>query len=472
MSNEDVLKSKISRWKKHLTAINKEKEVMFEDKEKTALSDTLSILARAGQGKSINKKQLQKNIDLLASKNDDRMQSNFSSAVAEFVEFVRTMIDKSDDKDIWKMLYADTKDMLGEPKPDEDFDNAIDELLKSLQSENRTKPNDTVVEPKTTPRPKTTTQPKTTTRPTTTTTQPKTTTRPTTTTPKPKTTTQPITSPQPKTTTWNNNDSWSRTTTQPGTTSGGEKFYPSHFSFSKFFEYLTTYGIMTLLGFVPFLMFKWSGYLYNTDHWFWSIVVCILGICAIRIAWVGWLICAAIILPIYICTTSWWLLGVLMALAEVITIYCICLKKSRTPGSLGADIVKKLAGLAVAAAILCGGGYYINSYKNPKPTKTEYANIIGEWHGNINGAPATIAIKAYSKDSLDITVAAKFANTVTHAFYIESSDADGYIMMRDKDGDRYMNGSMRLRIDDSNSSLSGVFVGPTGKEVPASFNKK
>lgn len=464
MSN-DVLKIKIAKWKKNITAINKEKEVMFDDKEKSTFSDTLSILARAGQGKSINKTRLQKNIEQIASKNNDRMQSDFSSAVAEFTEFVRTMIDKSDDdKDIWKKLYAEAKDLLGDPETDEDLDNAIDELLKSLQSDNKNKANDTVVEPKTTPRPKTTTRP--------TTTQPKTTTRPTTTTPQPNTTTRPVTNTQPKTTTWNNNDSWPRSTTQPGNTSGGEKFYPSHFSFSKFFEYITTYGIMTLLGFVPFLAFKWAGYLFDTDHWFWGLVVGFLGICSIGMAWVGWLICACIILPLYICTTSWWLLGVLMALAEVITIYCICLKKSRTPGSLGADIVKKLATLAVAAAILFGGGYYINSYKNPKPTKTEYANIIGEWQGDINGAPATISIKAYSKDSLDITVAAKFANTVTHAFYIESCDADGYIMMRDKDGDRYMNGSMRLRIDDSNSSLSGVFVGPTGKEVPASFNKE
>ncbi len=97
----------------------------------------------------------------------------------------------------------------------------------------------------------------------------------------------------------------------------------THFSFSALGTLILSFGGIALLGLIPFLLLQFGIYLWD-DHWFWALVVWFLALCSIGFAFYGWLAWAAILIPLWICTTSWWWLGALIYLCELIWLYNAC----------------------------------------------------------------------------------------------------------------------------------------------------
>lgn len=98
-----------------------------------------------------------------------------------------------------------------------------------------------------------------------------------------------------------------------------------HFSWKAFGDLLLLYGGAILLGLVPFLIFSWAISLVDSDHWVWGILLILVALGTVSIAWYGWLAAAAILVPIWICTTSLWWIGALILLFEVWLVYSMCL---------------------------------------------------------------------------------------------------------------------------------------------------
>ena len=94
-----------------------------------------------------------------------------------------------------------------------------------------------------------------------------------------------------------------------------------HFSWKALGELVLLYGGAILLGLIPFGLFSWAVSLIDSDHWVWGILMIILALGSISVAWYGWLAAAAIAIPIWICTTSWWWLGGLILLFEAYLVY-------------------------------------------------------------------------------------------------------------------------------------------------------
>lgn len=110
-----------------------------------------------------------------------------------------------------------------------------------------------------------------------------------------------------------------RTVEEPISSSSGG----THFSFKALGKLIASFGGIALLGLIPFLLLQFGIYLWD-DHWFWALVVWFLALCSIGIAFYGWLAWAAILLPLWICTTSWWWLGAIIYIGELIWLYNAC----------------------------------------------------------------------------------------------------------------------------------------------------
>lgn len=110
-----------------------------------------------------------------------------------------------------------------------------------------------------------------------------------------------------------------RTAEEPIISSSGG----THFSFKALGKLIASFGGIALLGLIPFVLLQFGIYLWD-NHWFWALVVWFLAICSIGIAFYGWLAWAAILLPLWICTTSWWWLGAIIYIGELIWLYNAC----------------------------------------------------------------------------------------------------------------------------------------------------
>lgn len=110
-------------------------------------------------------------------------------------------------------------------------------------------------------------------------------------------------------------------------TPNSENYKKSHFSLSQLWSVIVLYIGALFLGSIPFLIGKFSLYLFDTGHWFWGIIVMLIALSSISIAWYGWIAAAALLIPLWLCTTSWWILGAIIFAFEAFFIYCCSLSE-------------------------------------------------------------------------------------------------------------------------------------------------
>lgn len=274
MAKNFLIVKKAKDWRKAYSTIEAEQENRLSAQERQTMEDIKSWIAEAGYTNAGEAKveDLVTLTQFLNKENQDRMQDDYKSAVNTFVSVLEGLVDTyKRNENVWIDFYEEVKNVVGEPRskgdtldltPDEVEENRRLSEMFEEELEKEKKPERVAPRP-IQPRP-----------------------------------VQPKTTPRAK----------------PVRKKG-------HFSWAALIGLAVTYGGLLLLGALPMLIGKLSAYLFDTGHWFFGILVAIGAVVSIGIAWYGWLAAAALLVPIWICTTSWWLLGVLVLLFEAWLVY-------------------------------------------------------------------------------------------------------------------------------------------------------
>lgn len=273
-----LLKKKYRDWTKSYTTIQEGFNQKLSDEEKKAFLWVVQTIVNTGydNNREYDSEQLKQLTDYLLNQNADRLQDSFSAAVNTFVSVTGYLDGKQQsNKNTWYDLYDFAKETginlpaptaAGQPMPGEE-----PEPEEYVTEEEDFVPEETPDTPYT---------------------------------PEPK-----PTSPKPA-------------PADPGPRPERKK---EHFSFKTLFGLILAYGGTWLLGFLPFLIGRLAVYLFDTGHWFFGILAVLGAIASIGVAWYGWIAMAALLIPIWICTTSWWWLGALILLFEAFAVYGMCL---------------------------------------------------------------------------------------------------------------------------------------------------
>ena len=307
-----VLIGKARKWKKAAKLIDALQDNHFSEEECKLFAAVNQWVAHAGYNE-IDNEALSSYLSIMEDSNKDRMQSDFTSSVNQYVSILKGLADRySRDKNVWYDFYDEVKDFVGEP-----IDNTRSATAATVPG----------VSPSGTPA-------------------------------SPSSTRTPVPGASAS------GSSAATAATVPGASPSGSRAYPSgshasprpafpsgsrviipeslasgsihattprvrperkkeHFSFRMFFYFLMTYGGASLLGILPFALGRLGVYLWD-DYWFWSLVSWFAAIGSIAVAWYGWIAWAIVLVPVWICTTSWWWLGALILLFELWFVYGCC----------------------------------------------------------------------------------------------------------------------------------------------------
>ena len=259
-----ILQQKSRKWKKACGTILNGQDVNFSEEEKGVFQDILSWVAWAGYAE-VDIDKLHGMTAYLNKENQERMQGEFSSAVNTFVSIMDGLSDTyKRNVNTWYDFYDLVKDIVGEPVFEDD---AVPEPS----------PEDVAPDPSPSPEPS----------------------------PEPS----PKPSPNPS----------------PSPTPHRPERAKEHFSWLTLGTLILTYGGALLLGCLPFMLIKFSMSLFDSGHWVFGIIVLLAGLASFAIAWYGWIAAAALLIPLWLCTTSWWILGVLILMFEAYMVYNMCL---------------------------------------------------------------------------------------------------------------------------------------------------